>query len=60
MKDLIEHKKINEFIDIREKFEQIIYQYNFLVQQIIRKYRQSKRAYFYVKPELFMDQYSTK
>lgn len=49
VKDLIEHKKINEFIDIREKFEQIIYQYNFLVQQIIRKYRQSKRAYFYVK-----------
>ncbi len=34
---------------LREKFEQIIYQYNFLVQQIIRKYRQSKRAYFYVK-----------
>ena len=49
VKYLIEHKKLNDFIDIREKFEQVIYQYNFLVQQIIRKYRQSKRAYSAVK-----------
>lgn len=49
VKDLIEYKKLNEFINIREKFEQIIYQYNFLVQQIIRKYRQSKKAYLYVR-----------
>ena len=49
IKYLIDHNKINDFISIRGKFEQIIYRYNFLVQQIIRKYRQSKRAYSAVK-----------
>lgn len=49
VKYLVEHKKLNYFIEVREKFEQFIYQYSFLVQQIIRKYRQSKKAYSCVK-----------
>lgn len=49
VKYLVGHKKLNCFIEVREKFEQFIYQYSFLVQQIIRKYRQSKKAYSCVK-----------
>ena len=49
VKELIEKRKLNEFISVREKFEQVIYQYNFLVQQIIRRNRQSKRAYTPIK-----------
>jgi hypothetical protein len=49
VKYLIENNKLKDFIEIRARFEQIIYQYNFLVQQIIRKYRQSKRAYTIIK-----------
>lgn len=45
IKNLIKDKKINDFIKVREKFENVIYDYSFVAQQIIRKYRQSKRAY---------------
>lgn len=34
---------------MRSRFESVISQYNFLVQQIIRKDRQSKRAYVSIK-----------
>lgn len=49
VKELIEKKRINKFIQARGKFEKVIYQYSFLVQQIIRKDRQSKRAYSSIK-----------
>lgn len=49
VKELIEKKKIDNFIQVRSRFESVIYQYNFLVQQIIRKDRQSKRAYVSIK-----------
>lgn len=49
IKDLINRKKLDLFITTREKFEQVIYQYSFLVQQIVRKSRQSKRAYVPIK-----------
>ena len=38
-------KKINEFCKVRYKFEQILLKYEFLIQQIVRKWRQSKRGY---------------
>lgn len=49
IKELINKKQLNLFIKTREKFEQVIYQYSFLVQQIVRKNRQSKRAYTPIK-----------
>ena len=48
-KDLIVKKKLNKFIENRALFEQVIYQYSFLVQQIVRRYRQSKRAFTPIK-----------
>ncbi|BEP27830.1 HNH endonuclease family protein [Helicovermis profundi] len=44
-KELVEKKKLDKFTRNREKFEQTIYKYSFLIQQIIRKKRQSKKAY---------------
>lgn len=38
-------KKISEFCKVRYKFEQILLKYEFLIQQIVRKWRQSKRGY---------------
>ena len=38
-------KKINEFCKVRSRFEQILLKYEFLIQQIVRKWRQSKRGY---------------
>lgn len=54
MKELIKKKKLDTFIEIRGKFEQVIYQYSFLIQQIIRKSRQSKKAYTPIK-DYFME-----
>ena len=45
VKNLIVKNKINDFIEVRGKFEDVIYKYSFIVQQIMRKYRQSKKAY---------------
>ena len=53
IKDLIEQNRINDFISVRGTFEQVIYQYNFLVQQIIRRWRQSKKAYIHIKEYFF-------
>ena len=44
-KRIIAKNKINDFISVRAKFEEVIYKYNFIVQQIIRKYRQTKKSY---------------
>lgn len=49
IKDIIQKNKLNLFTENREKFEQAIFQYSFLVQQIVRRYRQSKKAYIPIK-----------
>lgn len=49
IKDLVENKQLKLFTQVREKFEQVIYKYSFLVQQILRKKRQSKRAYVAIR-----------
>lgn len=46
---LEKENKLNDFIIIRESMEEILLNYEFLVQQIVRKYRQSKGAYKYIK-----------
>ena len=38
-------KKINDFIDVREKFEQFIWDYDYLIQQINRKHRIAQKSY---------------
>lgn len=38
-------KELNKFIENRERFEEILLKYSFLVQQIIRRWRQSKKGY---------------
>ncbi len=45
VKNLIYENRLNEFIKIRASFEEVVYTYSFVVQQIIRKYRQTKRSY---------------
>lgn len=45
VKNLISDNKLNNFIQVRAKFEDVVYTYSFIVQQIIRKYRQTKRSY---------------
>ena len=52
IKELISQKKLNDFIENRALFEQVVYQYSFLVQQIVRRYRQSKRAFAPIKEYL--------
>ena len=42
---LKKQNRINEFCNVRDKFEQILLKYEFLIQQIVRKWRQSKRGY---------------
>ena len=49
IKDLIIKNKLIKFTKNRGLFEQVIYQYSFLVQQIVRRYRQSKRAFAPIK-----------
>lgn len=48
IKLIIEQKRLNDFTRIRGTFEDFIYQYSFLIQQIVRKYRQSKKAYEHI------------
>lgn len=38
-----------EFTRIREQFEHILYEYDYLVQQIVRKYRSATKSYPYIK-----------
>lgn len=49
IKELITTKKLNKFTRVRKTFEKVIYTYKFLVQQIVRKNRQSKKAYSNIK-----------
>lgn len=41
IKNLISNNKLNDFIKVRAKFEEVVYTYSFIVQQIVRKYRQT-------------------
>jgi len=43
--DLITSKKINKFINARSKFEMLIQEYDYLTQQINRKYRSAQKSY---------------
>jgi len=42
---LVETKHLNEFINIREEFEQFLFDYNYLVSQIMSKYRSVQKSY---------------
>ena len=46
--NLDKREKINDFIKIRGKFEQFILEYDYLVQQINRKYRTAQKSYKYI------------
>ncbi|MGX9706817.1 HNH endonuclease family protein [Laceyella tengchongensis] len=46
---LEKNKCFDKFIKIREKFESTLIQYEFLVQQIVRKYRQSNNGFEHIK-----------
>jgi hypothetical protein len=37
-------KKINDFIDVRSTFENFILEYDYLIQQIYRKYRSAQKS----------------
>ncbi|MFN9609144.1 MAG: hypothetical protein ACK571_13195, partial [Pseudanabaena sp.] len=43
--ELDKHKKIDDFIDVRDKFEKFILEYDYLIQQIHRKYRSTQKSY---------------
>lgn len=51
--ELKEKNKFNEFIKVRESFEWILLEYDFLVQQINRKYRSAEKSYPYIKNYFF-------
>lgn len=46
--ELDKRKQINDFIDIRSKFEEFILEYDYLVQQINRKHRYAQKSYSYI------------
>ncbi len=46
--ELDKHKKINNFIAVRGEFEKFILNYDYLVQQINRKYRSAQKSYGYI------------
>lgn len=46
--ELDKRKKMNDFIDVRGKFEEFILEYDYLVQQINRKYRYAQKSYRYI------------
>lgn len=54
VKELEEKKLLNKFIRNREKFEQLLLNYDYLVQQILRKYRSAQASYPYIK-EFYFD-----
>jgi Protein of unknown function DUF262/HNH endonuclease len=43
--ELDKRKKINDFIDVRRTFENFILEYDYLIQQIYRKYRSTLKSY---------------
>jgi hypothetical protein len=46
--------KINDFIDIRSTFEEFILKYDYLIQQIHRKYRSTQKSYPHIS-KLFLE-----
>lgn len=52
--NLKNNKKLNDFIKVRKEFEEIIQKYDYLVQQINRKYRSAQASYKYIS-SFFMD-----
>lgn len=42
--DLEKRKKFNDFIDVQEKFEDALIEYDFILQQVLRHYRGSTKA----------------
>lgn len=48
IKYLDENKRFNEFIKIRKNFEEIMIHYEYLVQTIVRRYRQSTRGHKFI------------
>jgi len=46
--ELEKRKKINDFVEVRERFEEFILEYDYLIQQINRKYRSAQKSYKYI------------
>jgi hypothetical protein len=51
--ELEKRNKINLFISVREKFENFLWNYDYLIQQINRKYRSAQNSYPYISEFLF-------
>jgi Protein of unknown function DUF262/HNH endonuclease len=51
--ELDKRRKINDFIDVRCEFEKFILEYDYLIQQIHRKYRSTQKSYPHIS-RLFM------
>lgn len=50
---LEEKKKKKEFIKVRKQIEEIIYEYDYVIQQINRKYRSALASYIYIAEFLY-------
>jgi hypothetical protein len=46
--ELGKRRKLNDFIDVRSEFEKFILEYDYLIQQINRKYRSAQKSYSYI------------
>jgi len=51
--ELDKQRKIDSFIDVRDKFEEFILKYDYLIQQIYRKYRSTQKSYPHIS-KLFL------
>lgn len=51
--DLEQKNKLNTFTDIRAALEKIIWEYDYLIQQINRKYRSAQASYNYISQFLY-------
>lgn len=47
-RELDKRKKINDFIDVRERFEEFIFENDYLIQQIYRKHRTVQNSYKHI------------
>jgi len=45
---LDKRKKLNDFIEVRSEFEKFILEYDYLIQQINRKYRSAQKSYKHI------------
>jgi len=48
LRELEKKKKFDWFTDVRSQFEEFLLQYDYIVQQIVRKYRSASAAYPYI------------